>query len=415
MTNYIHLISSDVEKNADEIEDFLVQMLKINATNPTMGGPGEIERANFLQRFLNNMGLNVARMDAPDLGSPGGIRPNLTARLEQAKAQTLWYVAHMDTVPAGDLELWKADPFEPLVRDGKIFARGAEDNGQDLAAVVFALRELHRLDLRLPFNIGLAIVSDEEVASKFGAKYLLDHCIFAKKDLAVVPDVGSRSGLEIETVEKHKLWLRVRTVGKQVHGSEPRKGLNARTIGMQLALAIHHQLYRKYGKKNLRFTDEPSSTFEPTKVEPNVSNINTIPGKDVAYFDCRLLPDYSPGSVLSDIRAILNSFRKRYGIRATVEVVERIDSARETPHDSEIAVLVRKAVTAFLKQPEYVGSSGQTVANILREHGIPSVAWCKIDNTAHHPNEYCTIKNMILDTKVFATIPILASSGARPH
>jgi succinyl-diaminopimelate desuccinylase len=61
-------------------------------------------------------------------------------------------------------------------------------------------------------------------------------------------------------------------------------------------------------------------------------------------------------------------------------------------------------------RPRFVGIGGQTVGNLFRREGIPTAVWSTIDDVPHEPNEYSKIANLINDTKVFATIPLLAGS-----
>jgi succinyl-diaminopimelate desuccinylase len=404
-------LSSDIDRDASKIQDFFVRMLRINAVNPRMGGPGEIDRANFIQSFLEDEGFEVSRVDVPDSGYKRGVRPNLYAKLVGLdKTKTFWFLAHMDTVPEGSMELWNSDPFEPKIEDGKVFARGAEDNGQSLVSSLFALRELKLLGERLPFNVGAWFVSDEEFGSNYGVKYLLKHFPFGDGDLIVVPDSGSPNGTNVEIAEKNLLWFKITTRGKQVHASLPAKGKNAHRLGMKLALAIDESLHRQYPKRNDLF-DDPSSTFEPTKVDPNVPNVNTIPGVDAFYFDCRVLPEYSLDSVLSDINSSLRDFTSKQGADASLEIIQRDDAGPATSPTSEIAQLAGKAIARMTKkQPKFVGIGGQTVGNLFRGRGIPTVVWSTIDEVAHEPNEYSQIANLISDTKVFAAMPLLADS-----
>ena len=405
-------LSSDIDRDAGKIQDFFVRMLRINAVNSGMGGPGEIDRANFIQSFLEGEGFEVSRVDVPDSGYKRGARPNIYAKLEEGdRGRTLWFLSHMDTVPEGSVELWNGDPFEPRIEDGKIIARGAEDNGQALVSSLFALRELKSLGERLPFNVGAWFVADEEFGSNYGVKYLLEHSSFDAGDLFVVPDAGSPNGIDVEMAEKSVLWFKVTTRGKQVHASLPAKGKNAHRLGMKLALALDESLHRRYPKRNDLF-DDPSSTFEPTKVDPNVPNVNTIPGLDAFYFDCRVLPEYSVDSVLSDINAQLKDFASAYGADASLEIVQREDAGPATSPTSEVARLLGKAISSVMKkQPKFVGIGGQTVGNLFRKKGIPTVAWSTVDEVGHQPNEYSRIANLISDTKVFAAMPFLADSS----
>ena len=404
-------LSSDIDRDASKAQDFFVRMLRINAVNPRMGGPGEIDRANFIQSFLEGEGFEISRVDAPDSEYKRGVRPNICTRLEGAdKRKTLWFLAHMDTVPEGSTELWNSDPFEPRIEDGKVIARGAEDNGQSLVSSLFALRELKSLGERLPFNVGAWFVADEECGSAYGVRYLLEHFSFDARDLIVVPDAGSPNGTDVEMAEKSVLWFKVTTRGKQVHASLPAKGKNAHRLGMKLALALDESLHRQYPRRNDLY-DDPSSTFEPTKVDPNVPNVNTIPGVDAFYFDCRVLPEYSVDSVLSDIDAQLRDFKSEYGADVSLEIIQREDAGPATSPTSETARLLGKAISRMTKrEPKFVGIGGQTVGNLFRKKGIPTVAWSTVDEVGHQPNEYSRIANLISDTKVFAAMPFLADS-----
>jgi len=404
-------LSSDIDRDAAKAQDFFVRMLRLNAVNPRMGGPGEKERADFIQSYLEGEGLKITRFDAPDSGFKHGVRPNLCAKLEGSdKNRTLWFVAHMDTVPEGSRELWHSDPFEPRIEDGVIYARGAEDNGQALVSSLFALRELGLLGEELPFNVGVWFVSDEESGSNYGVKYLLERSCFDANDLVVVPDAGTPEATDVEVAEKNLLWLRIVTRGRQGHASLPAKGTNAHRLGMRVALALDERLHRKYDRRNDLF-DEPSSTFEPTKADPNVPNVNTIPGVDSFYFDCRILPEYSLDSVLSEVNLTLSDFKSNENADVSLEIIQRDDAGPATSPVSEVAQLMGKAITRMTKkQPRFVGIGLRTVGNFFRGKGIPTVVWSTVDDVPHEPNEYSRFANLISDAKVFAAMPLLAES-----
>ncbi|MDG6934523.1 MAG: M20 family metallo-hydrolase [Nitrososphaerota archaeon] len=405
-------INKDVDDSSQKILNFFVQMLKIRAVNPRGGGGGEHERADFIQEFMKNQGFQVKRVDVNDDENGGVTRSNLSASIEGVdSSRTLWLISHMDTVPEGSLDLWDSDPFEPQVRDGRIIARGSEDNGQSLVASLFALRELTLFDVRLPFNVGVWFVADEEAGSKYGIKHLLAHNYFGKNDIVVVPDSGSPDGKDIEIAEKSLLWLKITTTGKQVHASLPRKGINSTRIGMRYALEIDEFLHKKYDAADPLF-NEPLSTFEPTKKETNVANVNTIPGLDVQYFDCRVLPRYSLDDVIENVKSTAEVYKKKYNCNISVGIEQRDDAGPATSEDSEVAKLLAKAIeTMSNKRPRYVGIGGQTVGNLFRKAGIPTAVWSTIDEVAHEPNEYCKISNLLNDTKVFAALPLMAMSG----
>ena len=399
-----------MDADAQAMQDFFAKMLRIKAVNPRMGGQGEAERAQFLEGFLKENGFSVSRVDVKDEASPDGVRPSLSAKLDgKDSSRSLWFISHMDTVPEGSRDLWKTDPFEPVIKDGKIFARGAEDNGQSLVASLFALLALKKLEAPLPFNVGVWFVADEEFASNYGIKALLRRRLFRKEDLVVVPDAGSPRGTDIEIAEKGLLWMKVTTRGKQVHASLPMKGLNAHRVGMKLALELDAALHRKYRKRNGLF-DYPVSSFEPTKKEANVGNVNTVPGLDVFYFDCRVLPEYSLDDVVNDVKSKIKRYERRYGTKISFEEVEKEPAGPATSGGSEVAALLSTAVTQVSHvKPRLVGIGGQTVGNLFRREGIPTAVWSTIDDVPHEPNEYSRIENLINDAKVFASVPLMAT------
>jgi succinyl-diaminopimelate desuccinylase len=408
-SNIISRISSDIERDSSKIVDFFIKMLRINSVNPGMGGPGETERANFIESFLKSEGFDTGRVDVSDPDYKNKVRPNVYAKIVGAdQSRTLWFLGHMDTVPEGSRELWNTDPFDPVVKDGKIYARGAEDNGQSLVASIFALRELKNLGVKLPFNVGVWGVADEENGSRYGVKALLEKGLFDAGDLVVVPDAGSPDGQNIELAEKNLLWLKFVVKGKQVHASMPSKGKNAHRIGMKLALELDKILHDKYTKKNDIF-DEPASTFEPTKIDPNVANVNTIAGVDVFYFDCRVLPEYSLDEVLSDVQRTIDSFKSKYNTEINLEILNREDAGPATSSSSEVAKLLANAIRQVTgKETNFIGIGGQTVGNLFRQKGIPTAVWSTVDDVPHEPNEYSKIENLINDTKVFAAMSLLA-------
>jgi len=394
-----------LDKSRDDMTRFMLEMLRIKAVNPDGGGKGEYERAMFMEKNLEAIGLKVTRYDIPDNRVPEGVRVNLTTVIEgEDKSKTLWLAAHLDTVPEGARELWATDPYDPVVKENKIFARGAEDNGQAVGSLLFTFKAMKTLNLKPKMNLGLVYVSDEESGSKYGVIPLLEKGIFKPNDMALVPDLGTPDGSLIEVAEKSILWLKITTKGKQVHGSQPEKGLNAHRIGMKFAIQMDDMLHSKYPASDPVF-DPPSSTFEPTKCEANVENINTVPGVDVQYFDCRVLPRYDLADVVKEIEAVRLKLQKETGAEIQIEPVQREQNANPTPMDSPIVQrLVRalKELRGVNAKPFGVG--GGTVGAYFRRRGIHTAVWSTLDDLAHQPNEYCKIDNMVNDAKVFVHV-----------
>jgi succinyl-diaminopimelate desuccinylase len=394
-----------IEGSRDEMTKFMLEMLKIQAVNPDGGGKGEYARAIFMKKQLEAIGMRVTRHDIPDNRVAEGVRVNLTTVLEgEDPGRTLWMAAHLDTVPEGSRELWATDPYAPVVREGKIFGRGAEDNGQAVCSTLFAVRALKTLGIKPKMNLGLVFVSDEESGSKYGVIPLLEQGVFKSTDMALVPDSGSPDGSQIEIAEKSILWLKITTKGMQVHGSTPEKGLNARRAAMRFAIQLDDMLHSKYPDKDALF-DPPSSTFEPTKSEANVENVNTVPGLDVQYFDCRILPRYPLAEVMKEIESLRVRVEKETGAKIQADPLQHEENTKPTSMQSPIVQKLKSALKQLRGlDAKPIGIGGGTVGAYFRRKGMDTVVWSTLDDMAHQPNEYCKIGNIVEDAKVFAYI-----------
>jgi len=391
-----------VGNSRDDMTKFLCELVKIRAVTPDGGGKGEYERALFMKKVLEDIGLKVTRYDIPDPRVPEGVRISLTTLLEgEDKTRTFWLAAHLDTVPEGSRELWATDPYVPIVKDGKIFGRGTEDNGQGVCSSLFAIKAIKVLGIKPKMNLGVAFISDEEFGSKYGVIPLLEKGVFKAPDIALVPDYGSPDGSKIETAEKSILWLKITTRGKQVHGSTPELGLNARRAAMQFALELDTLLHSKYPAKDPLF-NPAGSTFEPTKSDTNVPNVNTVPGLDVQFFDCRILPQYPLDEVMKQIESVKVKLQKETGATIIVEPIQYEQNANPTPTDSPIVQKLRTALKELRGlDGKTMGIGGGTVGAYFRRKGIHTAVWSTLDDVAHQPNEYCKIENMVDDAKVF--------------
>ncbi|MCP2604980.1 M20 family metallo-hydrolase [Candidatus Aminicenantes bacterium AH-873-B07] len=395
-----------IEDFRDEMIDWQIKLTAIPALSPINGGEGETEKAELIKELLKEVGIiEIQEIKAPDLDVPSGYRPNLLAFYKgKSSEKTIWIMTHMDIVPPGELSLWKGDPYKAWVEEGKLYGRGVEDNQQEMIASIFAIKALIAGGIKPNYDIGLAIVADEETGSGKGIEYVLKNTnVFRKQDIIIVPDAGNEEGTMIEVAEKGLLWLKFHTMGKQSHGSMPHKGINSFRAASYLITELD-KLYQIFDYKDALF-DPPYSTFEPTKKEPNVPNVNTIPGDDVFYLDCRVMPKYSFEEIEAKIDEMSKKIENKFKVKIEREYTQRAPAAPPTPIDSEVVQKLKKAIKAvYNKEAKAMGIGGGTVAAFFRREGFNAAVWAKMDETAHQPNEYCIIDNMIDDAKVYVHI-----------
>ena len=399
-------IAKRIDSYRDEMIDMQIRLCALPAVSPASGGEGEVKKAEVLIDFLKKNGFSdIEVIKVPDLDAPSGYRPNILAFFKgKSTSKTIWIMTHLDVVPPGELAQWRGDPFKAWVEEGKIYGRGVEDNQQDIVASLYALKAFHEEGIETNYDIGIALVSDEETGSGKGIDYVLARTnAFREQDLIIVPDAGNEDGTMIEVAEKSILWLKFRTLGKQAHGSTPDKGINSFKAASFLVTELNN-LYRIFPDKSPLF-DPPMSTFEPTKKESNVPNINTIPGEDVFYMDSRILPEYAIKEIEERIKEMIKKVEKEFRVKIVLEETQKAPAAPPTSANAPVAQALKRAIKAIYgKEGKAVGIGGGTVAAVFRRANFSAACWAKIDETAHQPNEYCVIDNMIGDAKVFAHI-----------
>ncbi|MCK4496422.1 MAG: M20 family metallo-hydrolase [Candidatus Aminicenantes bacterium] len=404
--NTLKRISDRIDSFRNEMIDMQIKLCSLPAISPASGGEGEAKKAEVLVDFLKENGfINIDIIKVPDLDAPVGYRPNILGLYNgKGSSKTIWIMTHLDIVPPGELELWRGNPFKAWVEEGKIFGRGVEDNQQDMVASLYAVKAFHAEGIKPNYDVGIALVADEETGSEKGIDYVLKKSNpFRKQDLIIVPDAGSNDGTMIEVAEKSILWLKFKTIGKQAHGSTPEKGINSFKVASFLVTQLN-KLYKIFGDKDPLF-DPPISTFEPTKKEANVPNINTIPGDDIFYMDIRILPKYSIEEVEKQIKEITDKIEEEFKVKIILEEAQKAPAAPPTSQEAPVVQALKRAIKEIYgKEGKPTGIGGGTVAALFRRANFEAACWAKIDETAHQPNEYCIIDNMMGDAKVFAHI-----------
>ena len=209
----------------------------------------------------------------------------------------------------------------------------------------------------------------------------------------------------VEIAEKNMLWVKFTVQGKQTHASTPHFGNNAARASAHLVVKLG-DLYKIFNKKDKVFAPESTCTFEPTKRLANVPNVNTIPGTDVFYLDCRVLPCYKNADVLAEIAKMVKAIEKQFKVTVKVET-EINESSLPTDKNASIVKLTQAAAkTVYKNSPRAMGVGGGTVGAYLRNAGYPVVVFSKLDDMAHQPNEYSSIKNTLGDAKVFTLVAL---------
>ncbi|NLD37412.1 MAG: M20 family metallo-hydrolase [Desulfatiglans sp.] len=399
-------IFTTIDKYRDEIVLFQSELTKRVALGPDNGGTGEHEKSAYLKKRFEEINPDILyEVRAPDRRAKDGYRPNIVARWGKDESlPVVWVLSHMDIVPPGDLSLWESDPYKIRVDGDRIIGRGVEDNQHGIVASTLAVKAV--LESGLKHNkMGLIMVADEETGSRYGLEYIVKNNkdIFKPDDLIIVPDWGAEDGSMIEVAEKSMLWLKFTVKGKQCHASTPERGNNT-LFGVARLIIELEKLKGAYDFRDELFSP-PFSTFEPTKIEANVPNVNTIPGKDVFYLDCRVLPVYKIDEILKYARKTADRVEGELNLEITIETVNREDASGSTPVNAPVVAALKRAIKKVKGvDASTKGIGGGTVASFFRKAGLNAAVWSTCLDVAHQPDEYCRIPDIIDDIKVFASI-----------
>lgn len=398
----LNSVLENIEASRDDIITVMSEMIAIPALAPENGGSGEGKRADMLQRCLIGYD-SIVRVDVPDENDPSCMRANILAKKNGREEGTVWIVAHMDTVPVSESEVWDTDPYTAVVKDGKIYGRGTEDNGQAILSALFASKFIPAGILKKK-SLGIALVADEETTSRMGISYLLDRGYFSEKDVFIVPDWGSPGGTMIDVAEKNLIWLNFEVFGRATHGSTPNKGLNAFRVGTFFLAELMSKFAKEFCEQNPLF--EPStSTFEPTKNEITVPNVNTIPGKYEFCMDIRTIPAHTLDDVVKSAKALAKEYERRTGATIKVSEVQRHMSGKVSSVTGDTYKALTESIESVIGiKPKAIGVGGATCANFFRQRGYDAYVWEYGGGTLHGPNEHVYIDSIVIDAKVFATL-----------
>lgn len=220
----------------------------------------------------------------------------------------LAFLGHTDVVPSGPADAWRSPPFEPVVRDGVLYGRGAADMKGSVAAFVLALERFVAQHPAHPGRIALLLTSDEEGVARDGVRRVaetfrargerLDWCVVGEPSssgqLGDVIRVGRRGSLSG--------YLTVR--GVQGHVAYPEKALNPIHA---FAPALAELTAIRWDEGNADF---PPTSFQVSNIASGTGANNVIPGALEATFNFRFCTESSAQSLRERTEALL----RRHGL-----------------------------------------------------------------------------------------------------
>ncbi len=315
-------------KSATELA---AKLISIPSTNPGPSVTGE-ERAceanvgALVAEVLEGAGIEVTRQNV----APG--RDNIIATIPGRGDAQLLLDAHMDTVPADNMDI---EPFAGEIRNGRLYGRGACDTKATLAAMVHALTVLAKAEERPPATVTFVGSVDEEAG--FSGMYKLAQSGITA-DAAVV---GEPTGLALVTATRGVARWQIRTRGLAAHTCHPERGVNAIYKMADVITALRERIMANFGEQTHPLLGSPQMTVSIIR---GGARCNVVPDECTIDIDRRILPGDRQEDVIGEVEAVLSELREA-DADLDVEMLEAYTfvPGTEIPDDAAIVQAARRA------------------------------------------------------------------------
>ena len=415
-------------KIIDARREELVELARALIRFPTINPPGEAYQpcAEFIGRRLGARGFDVEYVRAA--GTPGDSerypRINVIARREGNRpGPCVHFNSHIDVVQTG--AGWTMDPFAALLKDGKVYGRGACDMKGGLAASIIAVEALIDSNGLLPGALEISGTVDEESGGYGGVHYLAERGWFSQPrvDHVIIPEP-----LNVDRVcigHRGVWWAEIETHGRMAHGSMPFLG----DCAVRHMHAFIDRLERDlYPRLAARSTDMP---VVPSGARHSTMNINSIHGGQAEtsgypapcvadscrmVIDRRLLIEESMAGVKGEMRALLDQLvEEREGFTYELRDIFEVQPTM-ADRNGPVARSTAAAIQRVLGRPaEFICSPGTYDQKHIDRVGKlrDCIAYGPgILDLAHQPDEYVLVEDMVNSAKVMAMAAHSLLSGA---
>ncbi len=456
------IVDDFVAQNQKRFLDELLQFLRIPSISTLPEHKVDVAKAaQFVASSLERAGLEHVEVIATEK------HPLVYADWLHAPGKpTVLCYGHYDVQPPDPLDLWQTPPFEPDIRDGNIYARGACDDKGQMYMHVKAIESLYRvLDGKLPVNVKFLIEGEEEVGGESISKYVPAHTEKLQADVALVSDtelfadgvptlcVGLRGlmYLEVEATgparDLHSGMyggtspnavyglIELLAKAKDADGHILIPGIYDDVIAPAAAeteswktLPFSETEFLRDEVGSTALTGEPEQsvlarvwarpTFEVHGIAGGFTGAGAktvIPAKAVAKVSVRLVPQQDPEHVLKAVRGWIKDNTPK-GIQTQVRVLSTGPAISVNPDHPAIHIAAEALAQMLGRKTVFVRSGGSIpiVGEFARHLGIPTVlmGFGLPDDGLHSPNEKYRLSNYYDGIR---TIAHFLTSYGEPH
>ncbi|MFN8390718.1 MAG: M20 family metallopeptidase [Bdellovibrionota bacterium] len=345
-------------RSADPILATLQEAVATESVNPDFpgGSRGEAGMVEFLAGFFRDLGIPFRTVEV----LPG--RSNIIAVLEgEDPRRELLFECHMDTVSVDGMTI---PPFEPHIREGKLYGRGSCDTKSGGVAMLHAMKRIKESGKKPPCSIVYAGVIDEEYIMA-GSQHL------CREIHPVAAVVAEPTQLKIVRAHKGVARFRLTVTGAAAHSAQPEQGINAISKMSRLIVRIEETMSKRYAERQDPLLGPP--TFNIGVIQGG-AQVNLVPAECTIAVDRRIIPGETTDEAIAEFQQIVEE-----AAAADRELVYKFEdayqtvAALQTPEDSPIVQLTAKAAAEVTGSAEIIGVPYATDGGWFSAFGVSTV------------------------------------------
>lgn len=398
------LNSSKVEKYLENAEKDLISLTQSLIRIPSVSGKNpEEEIAQYIFDKAKRFGLK------PQIVAKDRRRPNLVIETGQHRDSlnpNFLLLGHLDTVGVEEIDSWRYYPFSGHKAGGHIYGRGAADMKAGIACELFTLKTIHDLNIELPVNPRLILVSNEEGGStsahifEQGMEYVIAEGFV--KGVAAIYGYGGSYNIGIG--HRGVLRVKITTHGKEVHTGSVKwqrkeKGKNAVTGMAEILLALENMKIPK--------TTHPSFPRHGNVVTPGTmilhggTEVSMVPEYCESVVEVRYLPGLEIKKVYHEIKEIAEKIAEDRGIKVELERFVNVPAFSLSPSEEIIKTTSCACEQVYGRKITSRGYGPANESYMLVRKGIPTIVFGPLGGGAHSDNEFISVKSLVKTIKVY--------------
>jgi len=307
------------------------------------------------------------------------------------------FAGHTDVVPAGDDEAWKTPPFEPTVKDGLLYGRGAADMKGGLASMLVATENFIEKNPNHKGTVAFLITSDEEGVAVNGTVKVMDYLKNnnQKIDYCLIGEPSSTSvlGDVIKNGRRGSLNALLRVKGKQGHIAYPHLAENPIHL---VTSALNDLCQQQWDNGNEYF---PATSFQISNIHSGSRVTNVIPGEVEIMFNFRYSTETTKEELQKKVNDILDSHKLNYSIDWSHSGYPFL-----TPKGELVSACVDAIEKIKLIKPELSTSGGTSDGRFIAQEGTQVVELGPINATIHQVDESVLVQDLEDLSKIYSQI-----------